>query len=109
MPGRIGPVPVAVTRKACRGKVYESHCLKRTCLEGKKVRHRRPGSVSRPEMGFRLRHACGLLDFMWSVLSTLAGLESGRHECNEACYSSDCVSLQLYSLRVAKHTGQHNA
>lgn len=46
MPTRTGPVHVAVTRRAYKGKVYESHLLRRTYRVGKQVKHETLGNIS---------------------------------------------------------------
>ena len=46
MPTRTGPVHVAVTRRAYKGKVYESYLLRRTYRVGKQVKHETLGNIS---------------------------------------------------------------
>ena len=46
MPSRTGPVHVATTKRKYKGKVYETHLLRRTFREGGKVRHETVGNIS---------------------------------------------------------------
>ena len=46
MPRRNGPVHVATTRRTYKGKVYETHLLRRTYREGAKVKHETLGNLS---------------------------------------------------------------
>ena len=46
MPSRIGAVHVATTRRVYKGKVYETHLLRRTYREGDKVKHQTLGNLS---------------------------------------------------------------
>ncbi len=46
MPSRTGPVHVATTRREYKGKVYETHLLRRTYREGGKVKHETVGNIS---------------------------------------------------------------
>jgi transposase len=46
MPSRTGPVHVATTRRKYKGKVYETHLLRRTFREGGKVKHETVGNIS---------------------------------------------------------------
>ena len=46
MPRRNGSVHVATTRRTYKGKVYETHLLRRTYREGGKVRHQTLGNLS---------------------------------------------------------------
>ena len=46
MPSRSGPVHVATTRRKYKGKVYETHLLRRTYREGGKVKHETVGNIS---------------------------------------------------------------
>jgi len=46
MPRRNGPVHVATTRRAYKGKVYETHLLRRTYREDGKVKHETLGNLS---------------------------------------------------------------
>lgn len=46
MPSRNGAVHVATTRRTYKGKVYETHLLRRTYREGGKVKHRTLGNLS---------------------------------------------------------------
>jgi len=46
MPKRSGAVHVATTRRAYKGKVYETHLLRRTYREGGKVKHETLGNLS---------------------------------------------------------------
>lgn len=46
MPSRNGPVHVATTRRKYKGKVYETHLLRRTYREGEKVKHETVGNIS---------------------------------------------------------------
>src|SRR5271157_5388545 len=46
MPSRNGPVHVATTRRKYKGKVYETHLLRRTYREQGKVKHETVGNIS---------------------------------------------------------------
>ena len=46
MPSRTGPVHVATTRRKYKGKVYETHLLRRTYREEGKVKHETLGNIS---------------------------------------------------------------
>jgi hypothetical protein len=46
MSARSGPVHVATTRREYKGKVYETHLLRRTYREGGKVKHQTVGNLS---------------------------------------------------------------
>ena len=46
MPSRNGAVHVATTRRTYKGKVYETHLLRRTYREGGKVKHQTLGNLS---------------------------------------------------------------
>lgn len=46
MPSRNGPVHVATTRRTYKGKVYQTHLLRRTYREGGKVKHQTLGNLS---------------------------------------------------------------
>ncbi len=46
MAKRGGAVHVATTRRKCKGKVYESHLLRRSIRDGKKVKHETVGNLS---------------------------------------------------------------
>jgi hypothetical protein len=46
MTARNGPVHVATTRREYKGKVYETHLLRRTYREGGKVKHQTVGNLS---------------------------------------------------------------
>ena len=46
MAKRGGSVHVATTRRKYKGKVYESHLLRRSIRDGKKVRHETVGNLS---------------------------------------------------------------
>lgn len=46
MSSRTGPVHVATTRRKYKGKVYETHLLRRTYREGGKVKHETVGNIS---------------------------------------------------------------
>ena len=46
MPSRTGPVHVATTRREYKGKVYETHLLRRTYREKGKVKHETVGNIS---------------------------------------------------------------
>lgn len=46
MPNRSGPVHVATTRRKYKGKVYETHLLRRTFRQEGKVRHETLGNIS---------------------------------------------------------------
>jgi transposase len=46
MPSRKGPVHVATTRRKYKGKVYETHLLRRTYREQGKVKHETVGNIS---------------------------------------------------------------
>lgn len=46
MPSRNGPVHVATTRRIYKGKLYETHLLRRTFREGGKVKHETLGNLS---------------------------------------------------------------
>ncbi|MCK4623855.1 MAG: transposase, partial [Phycisphaerae bacterium] len=46
MPKRNGSVHVATTRRKYKGKVYETHLLRRTYREGGKVKHQTLGNIS---------------------------------------------------------------
>lgn len=46
MPSRDGAVHVATTKRAYRGRVYETHLLRRSYREGGKVRHQTLGNLS---------------------------------------------------------------
>ena len=46
MSSRTGPVHVATTRRQYKGKVYETHLLRRTYREGGKVKHETVGNIS---------------------------------------------------------------
>jgi len=46
MSSRNGPVHVATTRRKYKGKVYETHLLRRTYREGGKVKHETVGNIS---------------------------------------------------------------
>jgi len=46
MLSRNGAVHVATTRRTCKGKVYETHLLRRTYREGGKVKHQTLGNLS---------------------------------------------------------------
>lgn len=46
MASRSGPVHVATTRRKYKEKVYETHLLRRTFREGKKVKHETVGNIS---------------------------------------------------------------
>lgn len=46
MPSRNGVVHVATTRRTYKGKVYETHLLRRTYREGGKVKHQTLGNLS---------------------------------------------------------------
>ena len=46
MPSRNGPVHVATTRRTYKGKVYETHLLRRSYREGGKVKHQTLGNLS---------------------------------------------------------------
>jgi len=46
MPSRTGPVHVATTRRKYKGKVYETHLLRRTYRDAGKVKHETVGNIS---------------------------------------------------------------
>src|SRR5437899_9996075 len=46
VPKRGNPVHVATTRRHYKGKVYETHLLRRTYREGGKVKHQTLGNLS---------------------------------------------------------------
>jgi hypothetical protein len=46
MPSRNGAVHVATTRRTYKGKVYETHLLRRSYREGGKVKHQTLGNLS---------------------------------------------------------------
>ncbi|HEX8801447.1 MAG TPA: hypothetical protein VF772_22680, partial [Terriglobales bacterium] len=46
MPTRTGSVHVATTRRKYKGKVYETHLLRRTYREAGKVKHQTLGNLS---------------------------------------------------------------
>lgn len=46
MPSRNGPVHVATTERRYKGKVYQTHLLRRTYREGGKVKHQTLGNLS---------------------------------------------------------------
>jgi transposase len=46
MPKRSGAIHVATTRRTYKGKVYETHLLRRSYREGKKVKHETLGNIS---------------------------------------------------------------
>src|SRR2546428_4377726 len=46
MPTRTGSVHVATTKRHYKGKVYETHLLRRTYREGGKVKHQTLGNLS---------------------------------------------------------------
>src|SRR5881398_2187513 len=46
MPTRTGSVHVATTKRRYKGKVYETHLLRRTYREGGKVKHQTLGNLS---------------------------------------------------------------
>ena len=46
MPSRNGSVHVATTKRTYKGRVYETHLLRRTYREGGKVKHQTLGNLS---------------------------------------------------------------
>ncbi len=46
MPSRDGPVHVATTKRAYKGRVYQTHLLRRSYREGGKVKHQTLGNLS---------------------------------------------------------------
>src|SRR6266852_196995 len=46
MPARTGAVHVATTRRVYKGRVYETHLLRRTYRDGDQVRHQTLGNLS---------------------------------------------------------------
>src|SRR3989442_9274295 len=46
MPTRNGSMHVATTRRQYKGKIYETHLLRRTYREGDKVKHQTLGNLS---------------------------------------------------------------
>ncbi|MDP6360471.1 MAG: IS1634 family transposase [Planctomycetota bacterium] len=72
MPKRNGPVHVATTRRSYKGKVYETHLLRRSYRDGRNVRHETLGNISHlpPD----------LIEFIRLTLSGQAPQETGPWE-----------------------------
>ena len=76
MPSRNGALHVATTRRAYKGKVYETHLLRRSYREGGKVKHRTLGNLSHlpPDLIDTIRRRLqgeGGPECPWSIVRTL--------------------------------------